>query len=113
MRKIATIAAVAAFLLAIASPAVVAAPHQEQEPEQEVQWIEGSLSAVSLEGMSITVTDAMGEAQTVALAEDTQVSGPEGPLTIADLVGKEGAAVIVQCVENGEGLEADSIELVA
>lgn len=125
MRKFWTIGTFALVLLAAASlaaasPFIALQEEQEQqeqeqeqqEPEQE-QQIEGSLQTVDLEAMQITVADGMGSETTVVVSEETTVSGPDGPLTVADLQGKEGSQIVVHVVDDGMGPEALSIELVA
>lgn len=116
MRKITTVAALALAFLAASSLATATPIVQEQEQEQEPapeQQYEGALAAVNLDAMEITIADSMGAETTIAISEETTVSGPDGPLTVADLQGREGSEVVVHCLKEGEALEALSVQLIA
>lgn len=113
MRKTATTIALALALAAAPSVAAALPAGVQQESQAKEQKLTGSLHAVNLDDMEITVADTQGSETTVSLTEDTTVSGPDGQLQVTDLQGKEGSDVIVRYVKDGEGLEALSVQLVA
>lgn len=82
-----------------------------QEQEQTEPTYEGSLQVVDLENMEIVIADANGSEITLLVSSETAVSGPEGPLTLEDLPGREGSGVVVHALAEGETIQAVSIEL--
>lgn len=110
MRKL---AASLLVLTLAGTPAVFAVQEEHQSEQQAEAHVEGTLQTVDVEAEKVVVADGAGSDVEVLVTDQTTIKGPDGNLTLADLAMEEGTDVLVVYQDNGMGLEALTIELLA
>jgi plastocyanin len=104
-----TLAAVSLMVFVGAGPVAGQEPGQEPAPSQQQLQVQGSLTAVDTDAMTITVGIADGQTVQFRYTDETEVSGAQD--SIAGLATTANAMVTVTFTEEGETRTATRIEV--
>lgn len=115
MRKLLALTMLAIFAAAAFTPAIAQQGQQQQQEQQaEAEVFRGTLQTVNVEAQTFAVKlSEEAEPITVTVNSETELQGPNGEITLADLSQHQGDNLEVHYVQQEQEIVAVQVRVVA